>query len=360
MDQPTQTPPDEGYRRLSGPDRRFVRRTLLALGISLLILLVLLLIWYAVHVLLMIFAGVLLGLLLRGLAGLLSQHAPISSFWALVVVLAVIIGLSFLAGWLVAPRISAQVDVLMQRLPKAYHQVIGYLKQFGWGEWLLAQLPATDEVTLGSEAVTRAKNILYGIGNAVVTIVIVLFVGLYVAVQPRLYRDGLVRLVPPAFRPRATDVLDEVTNTLQWWLIGRIASMAIIGVATTIGLWLMGIPLALTLGFVAALLTFIPNFGPVISAVPAVLLGLLQGPQAALWVVLLYIGIQTVESYLITPLIQMQAVRLPPVLIIAAQVLLGVLAGALGLILATPLTAAVFVLVKRLYIEDVLGDCLKA
>jgi predicted PurR-regulated permease PerM len=185
---------------------------------------------------------------------------------------------------------------------------------------------------------------------------VILFIGLYVAAQPGLYKNGFVRLMPLEKRNRAHEVLSAVGMTLRWWLIGKMMSMLVVGILTSLGLWLLGMPLALTLGTIAALLTFIPNIGPVLSAVPAVLLALLEGPTQVLYVLLLYLVIQTVESYFITPLIQKRMVALPPALILLAQVLLGVLVGGFGLILATPLAAAALVIVNMVYIEDVLHD----
>jgi predicted PurR-regulated permease PerM len=135
--------------------------------------------------------------------------------------------------------------------------------------------------------------------------------------------------------------------------------MSLVGILTALGLWLLGVPLALILGLIAALLEFVPYIGTILSAVPAILLALLQGPMQALWVVLLYFVIQSIESYLLTPLVQQRVVSLPPALVLAAQVLMGVLFGAWGIILATPLTAALLVLVQMLYIEDILGDPVK-
>jgi len=131
--------------------------------------------------------------------------------------------------------------------------------------------------------------------------------------------------------------------------------MLILGVLTTLGLWILGIPLALTLGIIAAVLSFIPNIGPIISAVPAILIALIESPSKALYVIFLYIGIQTVESYLITPIIQKKAVHLAPALLIAVQIMIGVLLGALGLLLATPLMVVIIVLVQMLYVQDTLG-----
>ena len=124
---------------------------------------------------------------------------------------------------------------------------------------------------------------------------------------------------------------------------------------TTIGLWLLDVPLALVLGLIAALFTFIPNIGPILSAIPAVLFGLTVSPQQALYVGLLYGGIQVVESYLLTPLVQRKTIELPPALTLAAQVLLGVTFGGLGVALAAPLTAVTVVGTRMLYVEDALG-----
>jgi predicted PurR-regulated permease PerM len=137
-------------------------------------------------------------------------------------------------------------------------------------------------------------------------------------------------------------------------MLGKLAAMIAVGLLTWLGLLALDIPLSLTLALLAALLTFFPNFGPVLSAVPAVLLGLLEGPARAAYVVALYLGVQTVESYILTPLIQRQTLSLPPALTLVAQVVLGTLAGAIGVAVATPLTVVLIVLVTHLYVEDVL------
>ena len=132
--------------------------------------------------------------------------------------------------------------------------------------------------------------------------------------------------------------------------------MAVVGLITTIGLWLLGIPLASTLGLITGLFEFAPFIGPILAAVPAVLIAFTQSPMDALYVIILYIAIQQIEGYLITPYVQKRAVDLPPALTIFAQLLMGVLFGLFGLLLATPLVAASMVIVRMAYIEDVLGD----
>ena len=146
-------------------------------------------------------------------------------------------------------------------------------------------------------------------------------------------------------------MLDKVGQTLWWWLLAHMSSMAVVGVLTTIGLFALGIPLAIVLGLIAAALAFIPNIGPVISAVPAILIALSESPTKALYVVLLYVAVQAVETNFITPIFELKAVSLPPALTISVQLLLGSLVGILGLLLASPMCAMAIVLVQTLYVN---------
>jgi predicted PurR-regulated permease PerM len=171
-----------------------------------------------------------------------------------------------------------------------------------------------------------------------------------------LYSRGLKHLLPLSYRERAGEVLGVIDESLRRWLVGRFALMVINGALTAIGLKLLGIPLALTLGLLAGLLNFVPNFGPWIAAIPAVLIAFLQGPQQALYVAVLYLVLQSVDGYLLTPLVDRRSVELPPVLTITAQVVLGLAFGFICILLASPLTAVALILIKMLYIEDLLGD----
>jgi predicted PurR-regulated permease PerM len=152
------------------------------------------------------------------------------------------------------------------------------------------------------------------------------------------------------------EVLDAIGHVLQRWLVGQLVLMAIVGTITWIGLALLGVPFALPLALFAGLSEFVPYVGPIVAAIPAVLVGFAEGPHLALWVAGLYIAVQSIESYVLTPLIQQRAVYLPPALLLFSQVVLGVTAGPLGVIVATPLAAAGLVAVNKLYVEDVLGD----
>lgn len=190
--------------------------------------------------------------------------------------------------------------------------------------------------------------------GVVVNVVLILFVGLFLAVSPQTYRDGVVILFPPERRDRIQGLMNQLSDTLWHWLLGRFGSMVITGLGAWLVLALIGVPMAGTLGLISGLLTFIPNIGSLIAFCLAILIALPKGPTTAALVVPAFIGLQLVESYLITPLIQEQQVSLPPALLIAFQAIMGVLFGFLGAMVASPLLAASKVIVQELYVKDYL------
>lgn len=341
-------------------DHNFTSRIVLAVGIITLAIFLSLLLWYAADVLLLAFAGILLAIFLRSLSDWVSESTPLSGGWSLGVVVVGLISILTIGIWLLAPGVADQIDELQKKLPQSVQQLERHVESYEWGRKALAQVPNANELVPDkADVLARVTGVFSTTFGAIANFFIIIFIGLYVAAEPRLYSDGLIRLVPLNRRQRAREVLDEVGSTLRWWLIGKVASMIVVGVSTVVGLWLLDIPLALTLGLLAALLTFIPNVGPILSVVPAMLLALMQSPMQALYVALLYLGIQTVESYFLTPLMQKRTVSLPPALTIFTQVLFGVMVGSLGFVLATPLTAAAIVMVKMLYIQDALKDSIE-
>jgi predicted PurR-regulated permease PerM len=166
----------------------------------------------------------------------------------------------------------------------------------------------------------------------------------------------MIRLVPPKRRNQAADVFDALGATLWDWLMGRLVAMAAVFVLDALGLWALGVPLALTLGLISGLLTFVPNFGPLAAAVPSLLVALLQYPMLAVYVWILHFGIMTLEGYFITPLVQQRMMSFPAILVIASQVIFAALLGPLGLVLATPLAASMMVLIELVYLRDILGE----
>ncbi len=312
--------------------------------------------WEGRGVLFLLFAGVLIAILLSSIAGWIAGRTRLPRRWAFVAALVLIAGAAAAALLWIAPSVGEQIDELSRRLPQAVQGIEARLEGRAWTRRLLDRLPASDLMPQGSEAVARATGALSTVTGAVGGLLIILVIGLYLGAQPDVYRRGLLSLIPGGQRERGGQVLSEIHGTLRSWLLAQLVSMTVVGLLTVLGLWWLGIPLALTLGLFAALMEFIPNFGPLLAAVPPVLLALLAGPRQVLWVVLLYLGIQTLESYVITPLVQQKMVSLPPVLVISAQLLAGALFGFAGLALATPLLAVTMVLVRMLYIEDTLGE----
>lgn len=335
----------------------FGQRALLVVGITATVVVTFLLLWYAIYALLLLFASILLAVSLYALGSWLSRHTrlPYGASLALVVLTLIII----LSGLvlLLAPRVATQAQQLASDIPQSLRQLESYVGQFAWGEQIIDKTPSAEEL-LGdkSDVMSRAGGLFSTTFGVLSSVFIILIIGVFIAADPHLYIGGILRLVPVGGRDRAREVIDALGHTLRWWLMGQALSMALLGVSTSIALWLLGVPLAMTLGLITALLTFIPNLGPIIASVPILLLALLQGPTTALYVLIVYTIIQFVEGNILIPLVMQRAVSLPPALTIAAQVFMGTLTGPLGLLLATPLVAVAMVTIRMLYVEDTLGD----
>jgi predicted PurR-regulated permease PerM len=340
------------------PHFTYPQRVLIAVLITILILLVLLLLWYALYVLLLIFAGILFAILLRTAADAIHHQTRIPKGWSLLLTVLLLAGLIFAISWFAAARIASQVDALRQQLPEAWNQLKTQASHYHWGQLLLNETPSAQDLvaTTQPDLLKRAGGVLTTTLNLIVATAVILAVGLYFAADPDLYRRGVLHLVPKPYRPRAAEIFDAVGETLRWWLLGQCVSMAFVGVAISLGLWMLNVPLALTLGLLAGLLNFVPNLGAILAAAPAVLLAFTQSPSRALGVIVLTTVVQSIEGYALTPMVQKRAVNLPPALTITAQILIASLAGPLGLLLATPLIAAALVIIQRLYVEETLGD----
>ncbi len=339
--------------------KSFVRKVLIAVGIAAFVWVALQIIPSILDVILLAFGGILVAIFLRGLADLSRRYTKLSEGVSVLLVSVLLVLILGGAIALLAPSVGEQVRHLRDELPKSAQQASAYISQFSWGRTLIDQLPSADEVMQkvdASTVLTRVGGYFSSTLGALGNFFVMILLAIYLAIEPQFYAHGLTKLFPIKMRPRVYEVLTAIAETLSWWLIGKAASMLFIGILTWLGLWILGVPLSLTLGLIAGLLSFIPNFGPILSAVPAILLGFIDSPIKAVYVLILFIIVQIVESNLVTPMIERRTVELPPALTVLAQIALGVLLGAVGLILATPLVAALMVLVQMVYIQDVLGD----
>ena len=314
-----------------------------------------LLLWAALPYLLLVFFGVLLALLVRAPANWLARKTGWRPGLALALVAAMLLAVLAAGGYFLGHAVAMQSLELGERLPQVLDTILEQLRQQKWGQRVIDFFSGGEQVD--SQKVLGGALRFAGSALEVVSgLAIILFFAAFLASQPMLYVHGLLHMVPKRARPRAREVLESMGEVLQRWLVGQAVLMLVIGVLSFIGLTLLGAPLALPLALIAGLLNFIPYAGPIIGAIPAILVGFSEGAQLALYIALLFVGIQSVEGYVLEPLIQNRAVFLPPALILLAQIVAGVIAGPLGLAVATPLAAALMVAVKMLYVEDALGD----
>ena len=324
-------------------DRVFVRRVLIVLSLAALFFLA----WQLRTLLLMLFGAVVIATIFRAIADNLRRLTRLPNWAAtalsIIIVIGVVAGLVAIFG----TYVSAQFETMRVKLPEAWRVFEGRVGDFG----LDTQLKAL------AASLTPSGNFgrtLLSIGGGIADFIVVIFAGIYLATQPQFYMTGAIKLVPPARRELATEAMMESERALRLWLKGQGIAMIVVGLLTGFGLWLLGMPSALALGLLAGLLEFIPFAGPILAAIPAVLLGLAVSPEMALWVALLYLAVQQFEGNVLTPLVQQYAVDLPGVVLLFSLIGFGALFGTLGVILAAPLAVVTMVLVKRLYVIETL------
>lgn len=346
----------EEKTRLEIIDKQYLRRLLLTIGVLLAVGLLLVLVWLSVRVWLAVFAGILWAVFLSTLSRWVSRITRLPRGWTLAIVLLAIAGLGTTGGWLVAPKVAEQFTELTDRLPKAIEHLQQRVLEIGGGRVL--KMPSSSELTSSAGKAFSHMGTFFSISaDAVAMFFVIVFLGIYLAASPQIYLNGIVHLSPISQRNRVRELIEQIGITLGHWLLGQMLSMVVVGTLIAVGLTLLGIPLGLALGVLAGLLNFVPIVGSLLSAVPAVLLAFLVSPMHPLYVIGLYLVVNSgIESHLLVPLIQRYAVNLPPALAILGLFLMGELFGFLGILLAIPLTATVFVVIKTVYVRDVLGD----
>lgn len=319
--------------------------------------------WIAHAIFIITFLGILLGLAM-GQAVDWLERIRIPRALGAPIVLVFFLGLLAGFGAIIAPSLRDQTRELGRELPKALQRVERWLNQSP-AKALMEAPPQQDQQQKQqpqgglTAQMTTALRDAAPFQFAVSTlggIVIVLFIALYTAAEPTLYREGILHLVPHRHRHRAEEYLTTLATTLRQWLVARLMAMVLVGAICGFGLAALGVEGAVALGVLAGFMEFIPFFGPVISAVPAIAIALIDSPQKALWVALLYLAVQQLEGNVITPLLLEKRLDIPAVLTVATVAAFGVVFGVLGMLIAEPLLAAVLVTAKMLYVQDVVGD----
>lgn len=332
-----------------GPNshRLFIERVVIALAL----VAVALLLWNLRGLFLLVFGSVLVSVILGMVAEPIRRRLGVPPALALLAAVLIVSGVIGTAFWLFGAEVIRQATSLRELIPAAWAALETRLDAWGLGEALREW---SDTLAQGGGVVSNLGTIAVSIGNGLADTVLVIVGGIYLAAQPALYRVGLLKLVPERGRALAAEALDASGRALHLWLLGRMVSMTVVGLLTWLGLTIIGVPSALTLALLAALLEFVPFIGPIISAVPAILLGFAAGPEKAFWVALLFLTIQQFEGNVLEPLVQQRAVDLPPALLLFALVAGGIVFGIVGILLAAPLTVVLYVMVKRLYVQEAL------
>jgi predicted PurR-regulated permease PerM len=305
----------------------------------------------AFNVLLLSLAGCLIAVYFHGLGDLIQRHTK----WRRILCMTVSIAGSFIVLgvllWFMGSKIQAQISVLSDSLPHTISNAKKQLAQTELGHKVLDMFAGDNS---GKELATAQQffSTSFGVlGN----MYIILFLGIFFTASPSLYKDGIILLVPKSNKPVATAIINRSSQALKGWLKGTMLSMVLIAILLPIGLAIMGVPVALVLGLLTAILVIVPNFGSAVAMIPGVLLALTISPGTALIVALIYIVVQTLVSNIIAPIIQKKMINLPPALTIVAQLVMAAVGGVMGIIMAIPLLAIVMILVDELYVKRANG-----
>ena len=309
------------------------------------------LVWLLFSVILIAMGAILIAILLTLGAEPLTRWLKFPRVIALAISGLIIIGIVGSAGYLFGTRAAAQLQQVLQLANQAVESIRASLQGSDFGQLILSHIEGSN---------FSLTNVVTGIFSVSLTfltaLAIAVFGGIYLAAQAGLYRDGLIQLLPHRLRPNGAETLEDISTALRLWMLGQMIDMIIVGLLSTFVTWLIGLPSVLALGLIAALFEFIPYVGPILGAIPAVLVAATQGLDTVLWTIAAYTLIQQVEGHLIAPLISREMVYIPPLVLILGILAITTLFGLYAVIFAAPIAVILFVTVKKLYIRDSLGD----
>lgn len=312
--------------------------------------------WPGSKIFLVLFAAVLLAVFINAIVSLIPSQRSEPSLILRVGVILLLVFLMTLFFVLIGPGFGSQMAQLTERLPLAIDRLQAVVTHKSWWTDLQKNLPLENLQPDGAQIMSGITGIFSTTMGAMTNMFLTVLIGFYIAIQPQLYLGGFLHLVPKVNRDRARQLMRALNHALSWWMLGRLASMVVVGVLTTAGLMLIDMPLALVLGVIAGLFAFVPYIGPIASAVPAILLGLLESPLTAGYVIAIYTLVQFIEGNFLTPWIQRRAVALAPAVLLTMQFSMGLFYGLFGVLIATPLAVVAIVTIQILYVQNILGD----
>jgi predicted PurR-regulated permease PerM len=326
----------------------FFKRTVIVV----LVALVPVLLWFLFDVILIAIGAVLIAVLLRLVAEPFTRWARLPESIALIcsglLTVAVVAG----AGYLFGTQVDVELTDVMQRADSAVTTLMQQLQASPNGKVILQHIQGG-----GGFSFPSFLSSLFSVSISFFEAVVITVIGgFYLAAQPALYRSGFGKLFPRRMRDEANETIDDIAIGLRLWLIGQLIQMLLIGGLTTAAVWFIGLPSPLALGVIAGLAEFVPYIGPLIAAVPAILVASTQGLNAVLWTVVAYLIIHQVEGNLIVPLIQRQLIFIPPAVMLLGIVTILFVFGGVSAIFAGPITVIVFIAIKKLYVREGLGE----
>jgi predicted PurR-regulated permease PerM len=320
--------------------------------IVVLVALIPVLVWFLFDVILIVIGAILVAVLLRLVAEPFTRWLRLPESVGLVcsglVTVAVVAG----AGYLFGTQIDAELTEVVQRANSGVTNIMHQLQSSSTGKIVLQHIQGGSGFSFPS--------FLSGLFSVSISfleaVVITVIGGFYLAVQPALYRSGLGKLFPRRIRDEVNETIDDIGVGLRLWLIGQLIQMVLIGALTTMAVWFVGLPSPLALGVIAALAEFVPYIGPLIAAVPAILVASTQGLNTVIWTAIAYLAIHQIEGNLVVPLIQRQLIFIPPAVVLLGIVTILFVFGGVSVIFAGPIAVIVFVAIKKLYVREALGE----
>jgi predicted PurR-regulated permease PerM len=307
--------------------------------------------WWIRDALLLAFGAIMVAIMLRVLADIISGWTRIPKRTSLVIAAGLVVALIGVTVWLFGSHMSGQFNQLLHNIQRGEQYFEKMLRDSGFAG-LQSQVSERGTTFLTS----TIKEIVSGGLRVAQAAVIIGITGVYLAAQPQLYRHGVALLFRRDLRPRVTETIDLIGRTLKLWVLGQLILMIGVGLLSFVALLLIGVPNPAALALLAGIAEMVPYIGPFLSAIPAVLVALTLGLMPAVWTMVAYLAIHIFEGYITAPLIQRYFVTIPPALILIGIVAVDLLFGAIGIVLAAPLTVAIYMAVKMAYVEDPLEE----
>ena len=321
-------------------------------GITAFVVIMILLIYKTFNVFLLLLAASLIALFLNAISGKIKKWTGWKSGISLavtIILMFVIVGLFF---WLVGAEAQNQYKEMQEAVPVMIENAQSYLNKSDLGQKVSSYVTDIENQKKVLPFLQGFFKTSFGVFG---DLYIVIFLAMFLSISPFDYVNGAVNMVPRSGKVKAKQLFEDMGYNLQKWIKGAIISGLVVFILSATGLLILGVDMWLILAISAGLLNVIPNFGPIIAMIPAVMVALLTSPTQALLVAGLYLVVQAIESNLITPNVQKKLLNTPPALLILFQVLMGTLTGGWGIILAVPMLVIVITVVKNLYLEGNTG-----